>query len=319
MDSPMEALIKAMMMGHPDKAKDPGSRFHTVLEDLKTAAPHLLKSDTYQELKRAELDAAEAQQRYEAAHEMKCVWKDIRRSCHNKDGLQLIDSSYHKEAEKVQAAIMLSEDPVGRLLGLEDCDLDEMFIHDLHHAVLKHLRHRDSRIKRKLKAPKKYLGVGALAEALLAKIHGIKKSIANMRLWQQECLFKLEKTLREITTMRRELPELREKDYSFLQELEEKIIEGLIEIGDVLEEELGRTFADKGGIGKAMEILIRRMKVQLLHKVSEEEKKLQEKEELLDKFEDLWCPEFESMITEYKNLCLLQESVNDANKLAVQK
>ncbi|KAL1431801.1 hypothetical protein MTO96_013901 [Rhipicephalus appendiculatus] len=311
MDYPMEDLIKAVMMGHRDKTKGPSSALCEVLEELMTVAPHLVTSDTYLKLRRAELDAAEAQERYEAACEMNSVWKDIRLSCHKKDGLKLIKSRYHEQAEEVQAAIVLSEDPVGRHLGLEDCDLDEKFIDHLHRAVFKHLQDRDSRIKQKLQAHNIYFDVGVAAEALLANINRINKSIANMRLGKQDRLFKLEKKLQEIAKKRLELPELGEKHHAFLLDFENNIIQFFIEIAEKLEEELECTFTAKDGIGKAMEVLIRKIQSELLHKVSEEEKKLQEKEELLDKFDDLClCPEFDLWITEYKYLCLLEEAVN---------
>ncbi|KAH6945719.1 hypothetical protein HPB50_009702 [Hyalomma asiaticum] len=125
MDLSMEEFIKVLTMGHPELLED--SDIQQVFDKLKKAMPHFIKPATFQELKEAECAAKAAQERYVAASMVVSALNNIQLLCYgDEDGPQpLIDKKHLPEIESVQAAIILSEDPIGRILGREELHLDQ--------------------------------------------------------------------------------------------------------------------------------------------------------------------------------------------------
>lgn len=294
----MEVVIKAVTLDWiPEDFDSSGNQ--TLFGELKKLAPHFLASSTYEKLKEAEVIATAAEERYHQASYMTTVWRDIRQSCQRRnDPLELIDKKYYGQVERLQATILLSQDPLGGLLGLEDPGLELVFIDELHHAVLRHLQHKQSRLLRCLDHAVKNAGVGIAVQSVCANVDGIKKSIFMLRLQRVECLRKFEKVLKAFNTRSLSLPELDEAEQLLFCKLE-KAIDAYIYFVELLEMEYYFTYGDDHKTGRGMQVLIPKMQNDLLHQFLEAQRKLKEKEALLKQFEKIWSPRVESMIKEY--------------------
>lgn len=302
MDLSMEVAIKAVTYGWSPEDFD-NSGIETEFEDLKTSAPHLLTSNTYMKLMEAEVIATTARERCEQAALLKDVWKDIRHSCHRKnDPLLLIDKSYHQQVKRLQASILLSQDPVGCLLGTEDPELELLFIDELHHAVLRHVQHREARLLHSTDDAMEDAGSGNAIQSVRADVDGIKMSIFNLRLQHAECFLKFDKVFQEFITRSLSLPELNEKQHSLFYKLQ-RTMNMHNDVMELLIVELNDLYGETHKTGIGMRMLQPRIHNLLLHKFLETQRKLELREALCAQFEKIWSPKVESMINLYRSKC----------------
>ncbi|KAL3185067.1 hypothetical protein MRX96_030950 [Rhipicephalus microplus] len=251
---------------------------------LRRKAPRLVTSRTYNELREVKHHAAVTQERYEEAYEVKCVWDDIRQACLKTDGLQLIDTCYWEQ-------------------------VDKMCIDEFHHAILKLLEDRDSEMKEVLKAHDCYKDVGAAAEALVANIDDTTISAANELISQRRQLWPLEEMFQDLVKMILTLPELGEKPMAYIEDLHEDKIPELLRQIEKLEERLEWTFSSEKHIGDFMDGIFSMAKNRLLYAVSVVEKRVQEKEKKLDKYEELFSdPEYDALVEDLMRLLQEDES-----------
>ncbi|XP_075527903.1 uncharacterized protein LOC142560015 isoform X4 [Dermacentor variabilis] len=230
---------------------------------------------------------------------MRTVWRDIRQSCQRKNyPLLLIDKKYFGQVERLQAKILLSQDPLGGLLGSEDPGLELVFIDELHHAISKHLEHHQSRLLHCLDYAVTNAGVGIAVQSVCAHVDGIRRSIFMLSLQRVECLRKFEKVLKAFNTRSLSLPELDEAEQLFFFKLE-MAIDMYINFAELLELEYYSTYGDSHKTGRGMQVVIPNMQNEFLHQFLEARKILKEKEALLEQFEKIWSPRVESMIKEY--------------------
>ncbi|XP_050049505.2 uncharacterized protein [Dermacentor andersoni] len=205
---------------------------------------------------------------------------------------------HNRQVERLQATILLSQDPFGCLLGTEDPDLELIFIDEIHHAVSRHLDHHRSRLLRYLDHAVTNAGVGIAVQSMCADVDGIKRSIFMLRLQRVECLRKFEKVLKAFNTRSLSLPELDGAEHLLFCKLE-KAIDMYIYFAELFEMEYYFTFGDDHKTGRGMQIVIPEMQNDFLHQLLEAQRKLKQKEALLEQFEKIWSPRVESMIKEY--------------------
>ncbi|XP_075527886.1 uncharacterized protein LOC142560015 isoform X2 [Dermacentor variabilis] len=264
MDLAMEVAIKAVTLGwNPEDFDSSGNQ--TVFDELKKLAPHFLTSNTYEKLKEAEVIATTAEERYHQASYMRTVWRDIRQSCQRKNyPLLLIDKKYFGQVERLQAKILLSQDPLGGLLGSEDPGLELVFIDELHHAISKHLEHHQSRLLHCLDYAVTNAGVGIAVQSVCAHVDGIRRSIFMLSLQRVECLRKFEKVLKAFNTRSLSLPELDEAEQLFFFKLE-MAIDMYINFAELLELEYYSTYGDSHKTGRGMQVVIPNMQSSRRH------------------------------------------------------
>ncbi|KAH6922015.1 hypothetical protein HPB50_007547 [Hyalomma asiaticum] len=315
MDLSMEEFIRVLVMGCPELLED--ANVQAVFEDLKKAAPNFIKPATLQELKEAELAATAAQERYVAASKVKSALDDIQLLCYgDEDGPQpLIDKRHLPKIESIQAAIILSDDPIGRILGREELNLDQGFIDELHEAIFKHLQYQNSEMSEYVAASVNNADVEAATETLVAEVDGLRRSVHSLRLEQAESLLELQKLSREVFARRLQLPELSEEQHGLLSRLE-TVMETHNDAEQALEELAFETFGDGNEVGQGMQLVVTSLKEEYQQKLAEAEEKLREKKELRKKFDEIWCPEVEAMINEYKALSKQLESLKDSQRQA---
>lgn len=304
----METLISLLRGDSIDWTKGPQLPRDNIFYRLRRKAPRLVTSRTYNELREVKHHAAVTQERYEEAYEMKCVWDDIRQACLKTDGLQLIDTCYWEQVDKVQSEILLAGDIVAENLVVE-FHLSEMCIDEFHHAILKLLEDRDSEVKEVLKAHDCYKDVGAAAEALVANIDDTTISAANELISQRRQLWPLEEMFQDLVKMILTLPELGEKPMAYIEDLYEDKIPELLRQIEKLEERLEWTFSSEKHIGDFMDGIFSMAKNRLLYAVSVVEKRVQEKEKKLDKYEELFSdPEYDALVEDLMRLLQEDES-----------